>query len=186
MPSPVLCPGHGTLIHIPLDQQPSLHLLRGCLVHSLVRRLRQYYAAVRLPVIVHHRRASTDFPIRPAGPSLSTGDDGLSRFSHNMFPHMLGVYDHAEPAAHSPFRAQQCCLRRTGSPSALRFYPFRGSIPNLCVPLSTLGPWDYSHQPMTRSQTGWLGLVCSGLSPPTYCRFLPAHPRRGITTDPPS
>jgi mutator family transposase len=64
MPIPVLCPGHGTLIRIPLDQPPSLHLLRGCFARSFVRRLRRYYAAVRLPVIVHRRRASSDFPTR--------------------------------------------------------------------------------------------------------------------------
>src|SRR6185503_7771925 len=58
---PALCPGHGTLIHIPLDQPPSLHPLRRCPMRNFVRRLRWYYAAVRLPVVVHHRRASSDF-----------------------------------------------------------------------------------------------------------------------------
>src|SRR5882724_12691999 len=67
---------------------------------DLVRRLRWYYAAVRLPVVVHHRRSSSDFPTRPALPLA--GDDGLSRFSLNMFPHMLGVLDRAEPASHLP------------------------------------------------------------------------------------
>ena len=73
----------------------------------------------------------------------------------------------------------QCCLRSKGTVSALRLDPFRGSIPNLCVLLSTLGPGNCSPRSMTRSQTGWLGLICSGLSPPTYCRFLPALPFQG-------
>jgi hypothetical protein len=158
MPSPVLCPGHGTLIRIPLDQPPSLHLLRGCLGRSFVRRLRGYYPAVRLPVVVHRRRASSDFPTRP----VLAGDNGLSRFSPNMFPHMLGVSDRAEPASHSPFIALSSVafqIRRDSRHSG--FTPFRGSIPNLCVPLSTLGLWDCSRRPMTRSQTGWLSLVCA-------------------------
>ena len=170
MPNPVLCPGHGILIRIPLDQPPSLHPLR-CLFHSdFVRGLRRYYAAVRLPVVVHHRRSSSDFPTRPVLPL--TGDDWLSRFSLNMFPHMLGVSDRAEPASHLPFIALSSVafeIRRDSRHSG--FTPFRSSIPNLCVPLSTLGLRNYSRRPMTRSQTGWLRLACSGLSPPTYCRF---------------
>jgi len=98
-----------------------------------------------------------------------------------MLPHMFGVCDRAEPVMHSPSCSPQCGLRTSGTGSALRSRPFRGSIPNLCVLLSTLGLWDYSHQPMTRSQTGWLDLVCSGLSPPTYCRFLPAHLPTGLS-----
>ena len=181
MPIPVLCPGHGTLIRIPLDQPPSLHLLRRCLGRSFVRKLRRYYATVRLPVVVHRRRASSDFPTRPAIPSFFTGDNGLSRFSLNMFPHMLGVFDRAEPASHSPFIALcSVAFDVRGESRRSGFSPFRGSIPNLCVLLSTLGLRDYSRRPMTRSQTGWLDLACSGLSPPTYCRFLPAHPRQGL------
>ena len=180
MPNPVLCPGHGTLIRIPLDQPPSLHLLRSCLGRSFVRKLRRYYAAVRLPVVVHHRLSSSDFPTRPVLLPSFTGDNGLSRFSLNMFPHMLGVSDRAEPASHSPnFIALSSVafeIRRDSRHSG--FTPFRGSIPSLCVPLSTLGLRYCYRRPMTRSQTGSLRLACSGLSPPTYCRFLPAHLRR--------
>ena len=179
MPIPVLCPGHGTLIRIPLDQPPSLRLLRGCLVRSFVRRLRRYYAAVRLPVIVHRRRASSDFPTRPVLLPSFTGDNGLSRFSLNMFPHMLGVCDRAEPASH--FRLflalSSVAFNFWGQSRRSGFNPFRGSIPNLCVPLSTLGLRHRYRRPMTRSQTGWLRLVCSGLSPPTYCRFHRRSPK---------
>ena len=41
---------------------PSLHHLRS---HRLVRRLRRYYEAIRLPTLVHPRRAATAFPGRP-------------------------------------------------------------------------------------------------------------------------
>ena len=181
MPFPVLCPGHGTLIRIPLDQPPSLHLLRRCLMRSFVRRLRRYYAAVRLPVVVHRRRASSDFPTRPVLHPSFTGDNGLSRFSLNMFPHMLGVSDRAEPASHSPSIAlSSVAFEGRGVSRRSGFNPFRGSIPNLCVPLSTLGLRHCYRRPMTRSQTGWLRLVCSGLSPPTYCRFLPALSPVGV------
>src|SRR4030095_10909611 len=179
---PALCPGRGALFRIPLDQPPSLHPLRRRLRRSFVRGLRRYYAAVRLPIVVHHRRSSTDFPTRPTAPSLTLGNDGLSRVSRTIFLHMPGVFDRAEPAAHSPYRAQQFCLRASGRLSALRVSPFRGSIPSLCIPLSTLGLRNYSRLPMTRSQTGWLGLVCSGLSPPTYCRLTGAVPRGGLVT----
>ena len=172
MPYPVLCPGHATLIRIPLDQPPSLHPLRCLLRRDFVRRLHRYYAAVRLPIVVHHRRPSFDFPTRPVSPSSPTGDDGLSRFPRNMFPHMRGVFDRAEPASHSPSIALgSVAFEFRGDSRHSGFNPFRGSIPNLCVLLSTLGLRNYSRQPMTRSQTGWLVLVCSGLSPPTYCRF---------------
>ena len=180
MPLPVLCPEHGSLTPIPLGQPPSLHLLRRLLCQDFVRRLRRYYGAVRLPAVVHRRISSPDFPTRSVAPSSSTDDDGLSRFPRNMFPHMLGVSDRAEPASHSPSRALQCCLRLRGASRRSVFTPFRSSIPNLCVPLSTLGLRYCYRRPMTRSQIGWLGLICSGLSPPTYCRFLPAlSPVRG-------
>jgi hypothetical protein len=40
-------------------------------------------------VIVHHRRTSVDFPMRPAAPS-PTGNHGLSRFSREVCPDMHG------------------------------------------------------------------------------------------------
>ena len=39
-----------------------------------------HYGPVRLPVSVHHRRVSLDFPTRPAAPSAA-GGHGISRFS---------------------------------------------------------------------------------------------------------
>jgi hypothetical protein len=55
----------------PFDQTPSLHSLRHRHCHfvrrcaDFVRGLRRYYASVRLPASVHHRRTSLDFPMPP-------------------------------------------------------------------------------------------------------------------------
>ena len=90
---PALCPGHVTLKRLPLGQSPFLHCLRSR-TGGFVRQLRKYYETVRLPVPVHHRRASLDFPMRPAAPSAA-GGHRISRFSCEVFPYVLGVSDRA-------------------------------------------------------------------------------------------
>ena len=103
---------------IPLGQTPSLRpLLRRhtfgtgrcqrCV--SFVRRLRRYYGSVRLPVSVHHRRASLDFPMRPTEPSWAAGHR-ISRFSREVLPHMHGVSDRAGSRRISRWRCFRCCL----------------------------------------------------------------------------
>src|SRR5262249_24331080 len=52
---------------------------------------------------------------------------------------------------------------------------FRGSIPRLHLPLSTLHLRRYRLKYMTRSQCGSLLLHCMKLSFTTPCRLLPAH-----------
>jgi hypothetical protein len=52
---------------VPLGQTPSLHRLRRWLP-SFVRQLHRYYEPVRLLQLVHQRRASLDFPLRPTAP----------------------------------------------------------------------------------------------------------------------
>src|SRR5262249_26254099 len=52
---------------------------------------------------------------------------------------------------------------------------FRGSIPRLHLPLSTLHLRRYRRKYMTRSQCGSLLLHCMKLSFTTPCRLLPAH-----------
>lgn len=60
-------------------------------------------------------------------PALSlAGDDWLSRFSLNMFPHMLGVLDRAEPVEHSPLVSRSTVLPSSygetlGAPGFLLF-----------------------------------------------------------------
>ena|SRR5215470_299122 len=73
-PYPAQSPGPAARLCIPLDQPPSLHLLRADHRRQFVRRLHQYYAAVRLPRPVHHRRAPFGFPMRPS--SLARADKG--------------------------------------------------------------------------------------------------------------
>jgi len=72
---PAQCPEPAARTHIPFDQPPSLHLLRAALRRQFVRRLRQYYAAVRLPAPVHHRRTSLDFTMRPKRARLGWSQD---------------------------------------------------------------------------------------------------------------
>ena len=81
---PALCPGHVTLKRLPLGQSPFLHCLRSR-TGGFVRQLRKYYETVRLPVPVHHRRGSLDFPMRPP----SGGSHGISRFPLKVLTYML-------------------------------------------------------------------------------------------------
>src|SRR5207245_1575721 len=81
---PALSPERVALGRVPLGQLPSLPCLRGPF-RGLVRQLPRYYGAVRLPVLVHHRRASSDFSIppwcasRPARDSPVPGRDASAR-----------------------------------------------------------------------------------------------------------
>ena len=115
---PVLCPGHGLLARVPFGQAPSLHPLRRR-SPGLVRELRRYCGAVRLPGAVHCRRTSVDFPPRPVAPS-ATGDPGLSRFSREVCPHMHGVSDRAELRRVWRGRRVGCGLPLLLTASALR------------------------------------------------------------------
>ena len=80
-PCPALSPEPAARSHIPFDQLPSLHLLRSDQRRQFVRRLRRYYAAVRLPAPVHHRRTSLDFAMRPKPPAWVTAGSPGSRAS---------------------------------------------------------------------------------------------------------
>ena len=113
---PALCPGRVLLGRVPLGQSPSLHHLRRRLP-GLVRRLHRYYETVRLPGLVHRRRASLDFPTRPAALS-ATGEPRTSRFSCEVFPYVHGVFDRAGPGRISRLRCAQCCLPHIPNASA--------------------------------------------------------------------
>src|SRR5947209_18023089 len=103
---------------VPLGQSPSLHRLRRRLP-GLVRRLHRYYETVRLPGFVHRRRASLDFPTRPAA-SSATGEPRTSRFSCEVFPYVHGVCDRAGPVRISRYRCAQWCLPTIPTASASR------------------------------------------------------------------
>src|SRR6266581_4544286 len=99
---PARCPGHVLLLQVPFGQTSSLHPLRRWLP-SLVRRLRRYYRSVRLPVFVHHRRASLDFPMRPQASSV-WGERGISRFPCEVLRYVHGVCDRAGSRSTSRYR----------------------------------------------------------------------------------
>ena len=96
---PALSPVRFRLFRVLLGQRPSLcDLLRPS--PACVRPLRWYYAAVRLPIVVHGGlRAHRLLP--PIRRRAAADDNRVSRFSCVKFPCMRGVYDSAEPAAHS-------------------------------------------------------------------------------------
>ena len=154
---PAQCPGPAARTRMPFDQPPSLHLLRATRKRQFVRRLRGYYAAVRLPAAVHHRRTSLDFTMRPRRRRL--GGFRISRFPCKLFPRLPGVSDCARYQRPSPLRFVDCCLPHTPTRSASRTCgPFRSSIPSRRFPLSTLRLLDCSIRRMTRGRYGWLNL----------------------------
>src|SRR5258708_10430704 len=61
--SPALSPVRALLIRVPLGPRPWLHQLRRR-SPGFVRRLRSYYAGVRLLIPVHHRLRLLAFPMR--------------------------------------------------------------------------------------------------------------------------
>jgi hypothetical protein len=177
---PAQSPEHVTLGRLPLGQPPFLHRLLGLRL-GLVRRLRRYYGSVRLPMTVHHRGASLDFPMRSVTPSVPDSH-GLFRLPLKVLACMLGVLDRARPKASRDCDASSFAFRlvqqrrhpEVASAWAL-VVQFRGSIPRLLVPLSTLHLRRYRRKYMTRSQCGSLLLHCMKLSFTTPCRLLPAH-----------
>jgi len=77
------------LDHVPLGQPPSLPLLRRSLRATLVRRLRWYSGAVRLPVPVHHGRAPW---VHRADLARVPGQvQGLPGSAHSVSVHARGL-----------------------------------------------------------------------------------------------
>ena len=144
-----LRPGYGTRRRLPFGRWPSLQSLRptcGWFVRDLLR----YYAIVRLPEFVHLERVSLDFLLRPVRFSCLTGKLRLSRLPREMFLCMYGVFALAEPdglsRVSSPSVWPSVLSQHVGAPSLV----FRGSIPDLHMPLSTLHSANYLSQCMTR------------------------------------
>jgi site-specific DNA recombinase len=115
---PALCPGRVLLKRISLGQTPSLHPLRHRLP-EIVRGLHRYYRSVRLPVFVHHRRTSSDFPMRPRA-SSALDERGTSRFPSKVFRYVRGVCDHAGLVNALLYRRIRCCLPPLLTASASR------------------------------------------------------------------
>ena len=172
-----LSPGRVLLAQIPLDQFPSLHLLRHRLA-GFVRRLLRYYGAVRLPMPVHRQRASLDFPARPA--ASAAGGHRTSRFSSKVFPYMPGVSDPAGPGRISRSRCVRYCLPHPPTASASRSCALsRLNTQPARAPVNASAPPCGVHR-MTRGQCGSLALHCVALSSTTPRRFIPALRRPAL------
>src|SRR3989442_3216095 len=105
---PARCPGRVLLGQVSFGQTASLHLLRDRLP-GVVRRLHWYCRSVRLPLVVHRRRASKDFPTRSAA-TVPAGDQGTSRFSCEALPYVHGVSDRAGSRRVSRYRRAEWSL----------------------------------------------------------------------------
>src|SRR5215469_2283050 len=168
------CPERVLPVRIPLDQFPSLHLLRRRRRAGLVRKLLRYYGTVRLPMPVHHRRMSLDFPTRPAAPSAA-GGHRTSRFSNKVFPYMPGVCDRAGSVRISRWRYARCCLPPSPTTSASRSSTLSrlNTLPAPAPVNASVPPYGVPR--MTRGQRGSLALHCVALSSTTPRRFIPTH-----------
>jgi hypothetical protein len=145
---PARRPGRVLLAQVSLGQTASLHPLRGRLRPSVVRGLHRYCRPVRLPLAVHRRRASIDFPTRPAA-SAATGDQGISRFSCEVLPYVHGVSDRAGSRRVSRYRRAEWSLPllltasapRRNELSRLNTRPARAPV-NASTPPSQVTPHD--------------------------------------------
>ena len=141
--TPARCLARGRLPRVLLGRSSSLRTLRRRPTSVVVRALRRYYTIVRLPAnvpvgrIVHHL-------LQPAH-SLLLGIGRASRFSRMEFPNMQGSQTSQSPMD-ARFSPPSMLPSARGTASALRLSTFRGSIPCLLVPLSTLRfqPYDES------------------------------------------
>jgi len=88
---PALCPVRALLIRVPLGPRPWLHRLRNR-SPSFVRRLRGYYAGVRLLWVVHRRLRLLAFPPRTMRPTRAMVDPEISRFLRAELPYMPGSW----------------------------------------------------------------------------------------------
>jgi len=114
---PALSPEPVTLKRLALGQSPFLHCLRSR-TGGFVRQLRRYYWTVRLPVTVHRRGASLDFPTRSV--TSLTDSHGISRFPLKVLACMLRVLDRARSESVSRLRRSQFGLPLSSTASAPR------------------------------------------------------------------
>src|SRR5262245_44182162 len=128
------------------------------------------------PCSVHRWLQSLDFPSRPSAPSASGGTQGLPVLAHDASTHARGLLvDRARSDRTSPILVQPVLPSAPDTDSAPGSKtPFRGSIPGLRVPLSTLRERPHSRLHMTRGPRGWLALRSANSSFATSCRFIPA------------
>ena len=144
---PARCPGRVWLRQVPFGQTSSLHPLRPRLP-GVVRGLLRYLRSVRLPLSVHHRRVSSDFPTRP-GALPAPGGQGISRFPRKVLSYVPGVSDRAGLRRTSRYRCTGCSLpllltasaSRSKSLTRLNTRPIRSPV-NASSPPSRTAPHD--------------------------------------------
>ena len=130
---PALRPGVVVVARVPLGPPASLDRLRGRLP-GVVRRRPRYYQAVRLLAVVHHRRTSIDFPMRPAA-LLAAEDRETSRFPNAVLLRGHGVSDRAGFHRASRWRHAGCGLPLLPTASApRRFMNFAAQYPARTFP----------------------------------------------------
>ena len=138
----------------------------------LVRRLRRYYAPVRLLPGVPARCVLLAFRAGPAA-CLLLDTVEVSRFSRVQF---LGV---RKALSTTPGPAVACVRASAGLAfpwEVLGRHPglsFRSSIPRPSMPLSTLHLAPHGTRRKTQGQDGSLLLSCGALSSPTARQFIP-------------
>src|SRR5208282_1833135 len=123
---PALSPERVLLAQVPLGQTPSLHLRRRrC--SGFVRRLPRYYGSVRLPVFVHHRLLSLDFPMRPENAGLR-GNPGSLNFRARCFATCQGHRPRRTPAELAMSLSRLLPSALCQGVGVLKLGVFRGSI----------------------------------------------------------
>jgi hypothetical protein len=130
---PALSPDRVLLAQVPLGQTPSLHLLRHR-YSGFVRKLPRYYESVRLPVFVHHRIPSLDFPIRPKRTGCSWENPGSLNFRARYVPTCQGHRPRRTPAQLAITLDRMLPSALCQGVGVLKLGVFRGSIAWPIVP----------------------------------------------------
>src|ERR1700720_1571652 len=177
--SPALRPVRALLIRVPLGPRPWLRRLRHR-SPGFVRRLRRYYAGVRLLWVVHQRLRLLTFPLRtirpPTGPMA---DPEISRFPHKERPYMPGSQTTPGPTG-----------ARNNAPADFAFR----QVNNVGTRISRLNGWPIrsptdasptsSRTPAHGSEATWIATFSSQWTFTTYS--LPVsrrtHSRCGLHT----
>jgi hypothetical protein len=114
------------------------------------------------------------FPGRPVH-SFVSGTDRVSRFSRVEVPCISGVLDLAGPVDARDVASTSVAFPMNKQGRHPDFPPFRGSIPRLHVPLSTLHAQPHDWTRMTQGRCGSLSLHRKALSSSPPRRLIPAH-----------
>src|SRR5208282_4998139 len=130
---PALSPERVLLAQVPLGQTPSLHLLRRR-YSGFVRRLPRYYGSVRLPVFVHHRLLSLNFPMRPERTGRPRGNPGSLNFRARCVPTCQGHRPRRTPAKLAMTLSRMLPSALCQGVGVLKLGVFRGSIAWPVVP----------------------------------------------------